>query len=291
MSVNTKSGNELTLDMLNEEPIPSIVAHFVGLGVGIRQLNRARRLWKKYTCICSMKAARRQNEAQKHHRDRKKTGSSPQNKYAWIPMLIVPLIFVVVLPLVYTLVIPALQVNPQDVISSDQDIEFFVDRMPESLSRYIDFDKPMESMIVIMLGFMLAPMFLILPLMYSTVIASESFAGERERKTIEALLYTSASDADLLLGKLARLPPPRVGVTWLGFAVYTLILNLAPYAIFSASGSRCPRWPLIFWITPAVVVFGIALTVIISGRVRIFWALINPVPLLCCWWWRSLPGK
>lgn len=36
LSVNTKSGNELTLDMLNEEPIPSIVAHFVGLGVGVQ---------------------------------------------------------------------------------------------------------------------------------------------------------------------------------------------------------------------------------------------------------------
>ena len=194
-----------------------------------------------------------------------------QNKYAWIPMLIIPLIFVVVLPLVFTLVIPALQVNPQDVISSDQDIEFFVDRMPESLSRYIDFDKPMESMIVIMLGFMLAPMFLILPLMYSTVIASESFAGERERKTIEALLYTSASDADLLLGKLAVAAIPALAVTWLGFAVYTLILNIAPFAYFQRIWFPLPTWwPLIFWITPAVVVFGIALTVIISARVQNF---------------------
>lgn len=194
-----------------------------------------------------------------------------QNKYAWVPMLIMPLIFVVIMPLAFTLVIPALQVDPQDVISSDQDIEFFIERMPEELSRYINFDKPMESMIVIMLGFMLAPMFLILPLMYSTVIAAESFAGERERKTIEALLYTPASDADLLLGKVAAAAIPSLFGTWVSFLVYTLILNVAPFAYFQRIWFPLPTWwPLIFWITPAMVVLGIALTVIISARVQNF---------------------
>ncbi|MBM3138096.1 MAG: hypothetical protein FJZ98_07905 [Chloroflexi bacterium] len=194
-----------------------------------------------------------------------------QNKYAWIPMLIVPLIFVVIMPLLFTLVIPALQVDPQDVISSDQDIEFFIERMPEELSRHIDFDQPMQSMIVIMLGYMLAPMFLILPMMFSTIIASESFAGERERKTIEALLYTPASDADLLLGKVAAAAIPSLLGTWLSFLLYTLILNIVPYAYFQRVWFPLPTWwPLIFWIAPAMIVLGIAFTVIISARVQNF---------------------
>lgn len=194
-----------------------------------------------------------------------------QNKYAWIPMLIVPLIFVVIMPLVFTLVIPALQVDPQDVISSDQDIEFFISRMPEELARHINFDEPMQSMIVIMLGYMLAPMFLIMPLMYATIIASESFAGERERKTIEALLYTPASDADLLLGKVAAAAIPSLLGTWLSFLLYILILNIAPYAYFQRIWFPLPTWwPLIFWIAPAMIVLGIALTVIISARVQNF---------------------
>ena len=194
-----------------------------------------------------------------------------QNKYAWIPMLVVPLIFVVIMPLVFTLVIPALEVDPQDVISSDQDIEFFISRMPEELARYINFNQPMQSMIVIMLGYMLAPMFLILPMMYSTIIAAESFAGERERKTIEALLYTPASDADLLLGKVAASAIPSLLATWLSFLLYTLILNIAPYAYFQRIWFPLPTWwPLIFWIAPAMIVLGIAFTVIISARVQNF---------------------
>jgi len=95
-----------------------------------------------------------------------------QNKYAMVAMMIVPVIFVVIMPLVFTHLIPNLNVAPKDVLNSDADIRFFVERMPETLTRYIDFSKPMESMIVIMLGFMLAPMFLIMPLMFATTIAA-----------------------------------------------------------------------------------------------------------------------
>jgi len=194
-----------------------------------------------------------------------------QNKYAWVPMMIVPAIFVIIIPLIFTLLIPALSVNPQDVLSSDADIQLFIERMPPQLSGYIDFQKPMESMLVIMLGIMFAPMFLILPLMYATTIASESFAGERERKTMEALLYTPASDADLFLGKVAASAIPSIGVTWLGFLIYALILNVVPYAYFQRIWFPLPTWwPLIFWITPALVFLGISLTVIISARVKNF---------------------
>ena len=194
-----------------------------------------------------------------------------QNKYAMVVMMIVPVIFVIIMPLVFTLLIPRLNVTPQDVLNSDTDIQFFIERMPETLSRYIDLTKPMESMIIIMLGFMLAPMFLIMPLMFATTIAAESFAGERERKTIESLLYTPATDADLLVGKVTAAAVPAILVTWIGFALYTLILNLAPYRFFQRIWFPLPTWwPLIFWITPALVLMGIALTVIISARVQSF---------------------
>lgn len=194
-----------------------------------------------------------------------------QNKYAWAPMLIVPAIFVIIIPLIFTLVIPALSVSPQQVLTSDPDFQVFIDHMPLQLSRYIDFQHPMESMLVIILGIMFAPMFLIMPLMASTTIASESFAGERERKTMEALLYTPASDAELFLGKVTASAVPSIGITWLSFAIYTLILNLAPYVYIQRIWFPLPTWwPLIFWITPALVILGISLTVLISARVQNF---------------------
>lgn len=194
-----------------------------------------------------------------------------QNKYAWMPMIIVPIIFVVIMPLMFTLVIPNINVSPQEVINSDADIQLFVDRMPQTLAQYIDFGKPMESMIIVFLGFMMAPMFLILPLITATTIAAESFAGEQERKTIEALLYTPATDADLLAGKVTAAAIPAMLITWAGFAIYTIILNVTPYRFFQRVWFPLPTWwPLIFWITPALVIMAIALTVLISARVKSF---------------------
>jgi len=194
-----------------------------------------------------------------------------QNKYAWVPMMIMPLFFVVLLPLVFTLILPALNVGAEEVLASDADIQVFMERMPPELSRHVDWHKPMESMIVVMLGYMFAPMFLIIPLIYASTIAAESFAGERERKTIESLLYTPATDADLLVGKVAAAAIPSLLVTWLSFGLYTLILNIAPYRFFQRIWFPLPTWwPLIFWITPALVVLGIAVTVLISAKMKNF---------------------
>jgi ABC-2 type transport system permease protein len=194
-----------------------------------------------------------------------------QNKYAWIPMMIMPLIFVVIFPLIFTVVLPGLSIGADEVLTADADVQVFLDQMPPEMSRHVDLSKPMESMIVVVLGFMFAPMFLILPLMYAATIAAESFAGERERKTIEALLYTPATDADLLLGKVLAAAIPSMLITWAGFLVYSLILNIAPYRFFQRIWFPLPTWwPLIFWITPALVLMGIAVTVLISARVKSF---------------------
>ncbi len=73
--------------------------------------------------------------------------------------------------------------------------------MPESMSRVLQGLDAAQIMIVTVLGYMFAPMFLIVPLMFSTTIAAESFAGEKERKTLEALLYQPISDKELFSGR------------------------------------------------------------------------------------------
>lgn len=194
-----------------------------------------------------------------------------QNKYALSAMLIVPLIFVVIIPLIFTVAIPRLGVDPQAVIESDRDIELFLQALPPSMMRYVDWSQPYQAMIIAMLGFMLAPMFLILPLMLSSTIASEAFAGERERKTMEALLYTPATDMELFAGKILAAAVPAVGFSWGAFALYTLILNITPWEYFQRVWFPLPTWwPLIFWVTPALVTLSIAFSVLISARVQTF---------------------
>jgi ABC-type Na+ efflux pump permease subunit len=193
-----------------------------------------------------------------------------QNKSAWLPMIIVPLLFVVVFPLAMLLIPPETGMM-NDALSSQNDMKAFLQNMPPSFSQTLAGLTPFQSMVKMILGYFFAPMFLMFPLMFSTIIAAESFAGERERKTMEALLYTPASDAELFLGKVMAAFVPAVLITWGSFLLYTLVANAAGWSVFGGLWFPLPTWyPLIFWITPALAVLGIAFTVLISARTPTF---------------------
>lgn len=193
-----------------------------------------------------------------------------QNTSAWLPMVIVPLMFAVGLPLIILLA-PR---NPafMNQVTADPDLIGFIDRLPPVMFSYLEGLDLNQKMVVIFLGFFFAPMFLIMPLMFSTIIAAESFAGEWERKTLEALLYTPASDAELFVGKMTAAGVPAMLLTWICFGLYTLVLNIAGAPIMAAKFSfPLPTWyPLIFWISPALSLLGISATVLISARTKSF---------------------
>lgn len=192
-----------------------------------------------------------------------------QNKAAWVPAIIVPLIFAVILPIVMG-VLP--QVIPVEDIQREMgDIDLLLKNMPPALKAIFD-GKSLEQMFVIyMLGFTLAPLFLIMPLLFSSVVGADSFVGERERKTMEALLYTPTSDLDLFLGKVLAAVLPAIGLSWLTYLVYMIVVNAASFPLFGRIWFPLPTWwPLMFWLTPALALLGISATVIISSRVKTF---------------------
>jgi uncharacterized membrane protein SpoIIM required for sporulation len=64
------------------------------------------------------------------------------------------------------------------------------------------------------------------PMSFSLVIALETFVGEKERKSLEPLLATPLTDAQLYLGKvLAAVFPPMI-TSYLGITVYVIGLFL-----------------------------------------------------------------
>ena len=67
------------------------------------------------------------------------------------------------------------------------------------------------------------PIFCFLPLMLVLMAAAESFAGERERKTLETLLASRLPDRAILGGKISAL----VGFAWSVTMAFTLICLIA----------------------------------------------------------------
>ncbi|MGE5463969.1 MAG: ABC transporter permease subunit, partial [Syntrophothermus sp.] len=120
-------------------------------------------------------------------------------------------------------------------------------------------------------AFMLAPLFLIMPLMFSSVVGADSFVGERERKTMEALLYAPTTDIELFLGKVLAAVIPAVSLSWLTYLVYIIVVNAGTFNMFGRIWfPLAPWWPMMFWLTPAFAVLGISATVMISARVKTF---------------------
>ncbi len=190
-----------------------------------------------------------------------------KNRTVWLPMILVPAILFVVLPVVM-LVLPSL-VGPTAV--ETEDIAPLLERTPADLRSQIASLSDLQQFAVLSSTYLFAPLFLIVPLMVSSVLAADSFVGERERRTLEALLYTPITDVELFVGKLLVGFLPAAGVTVASFFLYGLVVNLSGYHIMGrVFFPPATWWPLVFWVSPGVSVVGLGTTVLISSKVKTF---------------------
>jgi ABC-type Na+ efflux pump permease subunit len=192
------------------------------------------------------------------------------NRLVLTPALVVPIIFVVIFPLLMVL-IP--QFDPSQTQKMFQDPQFlnFLAHMPLSMKQAVSGLSPMQMMIVFMAGYMFAPMFLMLPIMVASIFGADSFAGEKERKTLEALLYTPASDLELFLGKTLAALVPAVVLSWVSFIIYAIIVNAAGWPTMQRIWfPLLPWWPMMIWVVPAIATLALGLTVLISAKVNTF---------------------
>jgi ABC-2 type transport system permease protein len=188
-----------------------------------------------------------------------------KNRVALYGAIVLTVIFSIVFPLIFTQV--PLITGPGD----EQSLEEILPLIPYEISGVIEGLDPQQIPIVLFLGYLFAPLFLVIPLMLASIIAAEAFVGEKERKTLEALLYTPATDIELFVGKVLAGLVPAVVFAWINFAIYTLIVNLAGWPVMHRIWfPTIVWWPLMFWITPAIALMGVAVTVLISSKVHTF---------------------
>jgi len=122
---------------------------------------------------------------------------------------------------------------------------------------------------VLVLGYLLAPLFLIVPLMVSAVLAADAFAGEKERKTLESLLHLPISDAELFYAKLLTAFIPAMVVSWVGFLCFSVVSNTVAWPVLHRVFVPTRLWlVLILWMAPAVAALGLAVMVRVSARAR-----------------------
>lgn len=186
-----------------------------------------------------------------------------------LPLIVVPLFFTIIFPGLFASLpqLTSMAGLPQPI----EGIDDLFRRFPEGVRMALINYDALQRMVVLMVVYYFAPMYLILPLMVSSVVAADSLAGEKERRTLEALLYTPTSDQELFVAKMLAAWLPAVAVAWGGFIVYSIVVNLAAWPtfgyIFFPTGMW---WVLALWVAPAVAGVGLGCTVLISARVNTF---------------------
>jgi ABC-2 type transport system permease protein len=219
---------------------------------------------------------------------RKDLATVVRNRGVRLPLIITPFVVLVLLPV--------LLVSGGEVLLSSGQVPIgegatpFGDIADQEVQESVvgPVDDPRARWAVFVLEVFLAPLYLLIPLIVATVIAADSFAGERERGTLEALLHTSVSDRELMTAKVLAAWIPAVVVSLTGFAVYSVLANLLAWPGLGRVFFPSATWLLLaFWVTPAIAALGLGLMVIASSRVQSLQAahqigslLVLPVLLL-----------
>ncbi len=191
-----------------------------------------------------------------------------RSKAVVVPLIVVPLIMQVLLPAGIGLGITYFPESGEEEL---EDLQMMFDNMPGAIRAELDGLEVNQVFFFLMVTYLFAPMFLIVPLMVSSVIAADSFAGEKERKTLEALLHTPLSDQELVVGKLLSALLPALAVTVISFVLYTVVVNAVGWPLMGRIFFPNAMWyVLVFWVAPAASAMGLGATVLVSSKVKTF---------------------
>lgn len=182
-----------------------------------------------------------------------------RNRQALVPILIVPLIFVVVFPAAIILL------GRSGLLDDQSDMTEFLELFPTEMipATYND----TQAMVYLALTYMLGPLFLIIPIMLGSVTASSSFVGEKERRTLEGLLYTPITNLELVVAKVLVSLIPSVLVTWLAFIICALLVNILGWPLFDAWFFPNLIWLLmVVLLAPLLAFLSVLLIVAVSQR-------------------------
>lgn len=186
------------------------------------------------------------------------------SKAVSVPFVVVPVMLMVVMPLGIALL----------ARFADGEVARLGDQLgplaPALVARVAGLD-PAQQVVVLGLVYLLAPLFLVVPLMVASVLAADSFAGEKERGTLEALVYSPISDRDLVLAKMLSAWLPAVAVGLVAFVVYCVTANAAAWPVMGRLFLPTAMWlVLVAWVMPAAAALGLGTSVIVSSRVGTF---------------------
>lgn len=195
------------------------------------------------------------------------------SKKVWVPMVIVPFLLCVLMPLSAVF----LGIQTQSFAKLDPDlvkmVKTFTEQLPDGKIKdeFSSLKNINLQLIYLYINYLMIPFFLMSAIINSMVISSNSFAGEKERKTLETLLFSPITIKELFVGKVFASFVPSVGFIFIAYILVSTLINVIVYPHFHFISLFTPTWMIfMFWFVPILVIFNILLNIMISAKVKSF---------------------
>lgn len=180
------------------------------------------------------------------------------NKQVFAVLLIVPLALTIVLPSIFVLV----TAFAPDAASDFQKI---LDMLPADNGAR----SQQQRIFGPILNNIMPVFFLMIPIMASSVMAASSFVGEKEKHTLETLLYSPLSLKQMFQAKILAGFSVGMMVSYISFAAMMLVLELEVFLLTGKAILPSSSWlAIMLLIAPAISTIAIAVTVRRSAKAQ-----------------------
>ncbi|MCL2098862.1 MAG: ABC transporter permease [Oscillospiraceae bacterium] len=183
------------------------------------------------------------------------------NKQLLAGILILPLFMAVILPSIFILTIG---LSPED--SSDfQELLVLLPGMDENMQ-----DSELRAALIRLMLDSIVPMFfLMIPILAATVMAASAFVGEKEKRTLETLLYCPMSLRQIFSAKILASLILSQFVSFISFLAMTLVVQIELWFITGTLILPGLNWLVLMLIlSPAMSLTAISLIVRGSAKAK-----------------------
>lgn len=172
---------------------------------------------------------------------------------------------ILIVPLVLTVFLPSLFIALIHFAPDDPDFQSLAGMLPQSLQ-----GGSLEMTIAgLVLNYIMPLFFLMIPIMTASVMAASSFVGEKERRTLETLLYSPLSLKQIFRAKVAASFLLSMLVSFLSF--FAMLVVVEAELFFLAGGLLLPgaSWAaILLLVSPAISLIAVTLIVRRSAKAQ-----------------------
>lgn len=179
------------------------------------------------------------------------------NKRLFPVLLIVPFMFSVVMPIIFVCMAIF---TPESSDDFRQLLSLVTTLGPN--------DDMRQALLDIIINSMLPVFFIIIPIMASSVMAASSFVGEKEKRTLETLLYSPITLKQIFQSKILASLSLSMIVTFSSFIVMVIVLQLTLMVLNGSNLSiNIASWAsILILLAPSMSL--LAITLIVNGSAK-----------------------